>query len=232
MVATAASGLAVLVMGSLARSTTVGYGYGGLIFVLLSWPLIRLMLRAVTWTDATVWQTILLVIASLAMGTVAEKTLGFNPQSGRLHHLAWSQGQHLLWQFPLVLPVENLVLLGGLVALWQLIRPRSGFERLMVATLAAFAFGLWHVPVWGGWTLVVVGLTVLPWTVYLLATGDMLVPILAHLVMDGLAVVNTAAPSRAWFRILADPMLLLSLLVLGLMWSAYREWRDRQSQRL
>lgn len=230
--ATVMAGLTVLIMGSVAKSSTVGYGYGGLVFVVVSWPLMRPLMRSFVWTDATVWQTALLVIASLAMGAVGEKMLGFNPQAGRLHHLAWSQGQHLLWQFPLVLPVENLILLGGLVALWQLIRPHSSFERLMVAIAAAAVFGLWHVPVWGGWTLVVIGMTVLPWTVYLLATGDMLVPVLAHIAMDGLAVVNTAAPAHAWFRLLLDPMLLLSLLVLGLMWSLYQEWRERRTRLL
>ncbi|PSR21224.1 MAG: abortive infection protein [Sulfobacillus acidophilus] len=231
IVATVAASATVLIMGSVARSSTVGYGYGGVFFVIVSWPLVRPVLRSLQWTDATIWQTILLVIASLAMGAAAQKILGFNPQSGRLQHLPWSSGQHLLWQFPLVLPVENLVLLGGLVALWQLIRPRSGFERFMVGLVAAGVFGLWHVPVWGGWTLVVVSLTVFPWTVYLLATGDMLVPMLAHLAMDTLAVLSTAAPERAWFRVFVDPILLLSLLALGLMWSVYQEWRERHARR-
>lgn len=231
ILATVAGGLLVLVMGHAAHSSAVGYGYGGVIFVALSWPLIRAVLRSLNWTDGTVWQAILLVIASLAMGTLGDKLLGFNPQLARMHQMTWPEGQHLLWQFPLVLPVENLVLLGGLIVVWQLVRPRSAFERLMVAVLAAFVFGLWHVPAWGGWTMLVIGLTVLPWTLYLLATGDMLVPIVAHIVMDTLAVAGTAAPHGSIFRHFADPVLLLVLLALGLMWSVIKEWQERRHHR-
>lgn len=225
--ATALGGLMVLIMGHAAHSSAVGYGYGGLIFVLLSWPLIRGVLYSLNWTDSTVWQAMLLVIASLAMGTVGDRILGFNPQAAKMHQITWPEGQHLLWQFPLVLPVENLVLLGGLIAVWQIVRPRTAFERLMVAVLAAFVFGLWHVPAWGGWTMLVIGLTVLPWTLYLLATGDMLVPVVAHIVMDTLAVTGTAAPAHSLLRHFADPVLLLSLLMLGLIWSVLREWQER-----
>ena len=228
--ATIVGGLMVLVMGHAAHSSAVGYGYGGLLFVALSWPLIRAVARSLNLTDSTVWQTILLVIASLAMGSLGDKLLGFNPQSGKIHQISWPEGQHLLWQFPLVLPVENLILLGGLIAVWQLVRPRSSFERLMVAVAAAFVFGLWHVPAWGGWTMLVIGLTVLPWTLYLLATGDMLVPILAHIVMDTVAVTGSTAPPGSLFRHFADPVLLLMLLGLGLMWSLFREWRERRTR--
>ncbi|NMP22327.1 type II CAAX prenyl endopeptidase Rce1 family protein [Sulfobacillus harzensis] len=228
VLATAAGGLMVLVMGQAAHSSAVGYGYGGIFFVALSWPLLRAIVRSLNWTDGTIWQTVLLVIASLAMGAVGDKILGFNPQAAKMHQISWPEGQHLLWQFPLVLPVENLVLLGGLVAVWQIVRPRTAFERMMVAILAAFVFGLWHVPAWGGWTMLVIGLTVLPWTLYLLATGDMLVPILAHIVMDTLAVTGTAAPTHSLLRHLADPVLLLALLVLGLAWSILRERRERR----
>lgn len=226
--ATMVGGLMVLVMGRASASSAVGYGYGGILFVLLSWPFMRAVVRSLSWHDGTIWQTILLVIASLAMGNLGDRILGFNPQASHLHQMGWPEGQHLLWQFPLVLPVENLILLGGLVAVWQIVRPRSGFERMMVAVAAAFVFGLWHVPAWGGWTMFVIGLTVLPWTVYLLATGDMLVPVLAHIVMDTLAVVGTAAPNPSIWRHLADPILLLALLGLGLLWSLYHEWQERR----
>lgn len=226
--ATLVGGLMVLIMGRAAHSSAVGYGYGGLLFLIISWPLIRAVVRSMVWTDGTVWQTVLLVIASLAMGSLGDKMLGFNPQATKIHQISWPEGQHLLWQFPLVLPVENLILLGGLVAVWQLVRPRSAFERFMVAVVAAFVFGLWHVPAWGGWTMLVIGLTVLPWTLYLLSTGDMLVPVLAHIVMDTLAVIGSAAPHGSLLRRMADPSLLLILLVMGLMWSLYREWMDRR----
>ena len=227
--ATAVGGALVLIMGSAAKSSAIGYGYGGTAFVVLSWPLFRAVLRSLRWTDATVWQTVLLVIASIGMGALGDKLLGFNPQAGKLHHITWPQGQHLLWQFPLVLPVENLILLGGLVAAWQWIGPRTGFERFMTAVAAAAIFGAWHVPAWGGWTMVVIGLTVLPWAVYIMATGDMLVPILAHIVMDTLAVIATVAPKTSPVRHFADPMVLLALLGAGLVWSVYREWGDRRS---
>ncbi|MDA8207129.1 MAG: CPBP family glutamic-type intramembrane protease [Thermaerobacter sp.] len=228
VLATAVGGLMVLIMGQAAKSSAVGYGYGGFVFVLFSWPLMRVVVRSLTWHDGTVWQAILLVVASLAMGNLGDKILGFNPQSGHLHQLGWPEGQRLLWQFPLVLPVENLILLGGLVALWQIVRPGNAFKRLLVAVAAAFVFGFWHVPAWGGWTLFVIGLTVLPWTVYLLATGDMVVPVVAHVVMDSLAVVATTAPPDSLLRALANPLLLLALLGMGLTWSLYRDWRDRR----
>lgn len=229
VLATAAGGLMVLVMGQAAHSSAVGYGYGAVVFVGFSWPLWRAVVRSLSWTDSTIWQTMLLVVASLAMGAVGDKILGFNPQAGKIHQITWPEGQHLLWQFPLVLPVENLVLLGGLIAVWQLVRPRSALERFMVALLGAFVFGLWHVPAWGGWTMLVIGLTVLPWTLYILATGDMLVPILAHIVMDTLAVAGTTAPKESLVRHFVDPVVILMLLVLGLLWSVFHEWRERHA---
>lgn len=225
LLATALGGSLVLVIGRAAHSSVVGYGYGGAIFLVLSWPLLKAVFRSLKWTHATVFQTMLLVIASLAMGEIGQRLLGFNPQSARIHHLNWPQGQHLLWQFPLVLPIENLVLLGGLVVTWQIVGPRSRFERLMVGIVAAFAFGFWHVPAWGGWTMLVIGLTVLPWTLYLLATGDMVVPVLAHIVMDTMAVIAQTAPPETWARRMLDPFMLLGLLLLGLGWSLYRDWR-------
>lgn len=231
VVATIVGGAMVLVIGSVAHSSAIGYGYGALLFIVISWPLIRGVWRSLQWTDATVWQSILLVIASLAMGSLGDRVLGFNPQSAKIHQISWPQGQHLLWQFPLVLPVENLILLGGLIAVWQIVRPRNWFERLMVALVAAFVFGLWHVPAWGGWTMLVIGMTVLPWVLYLMATGDMLVPILAHIVMDTLAVGSTVSPTGSWVHHLIDPLILLLLLGLGLLWSLYREWTERRYHR-
>ena len=228
VLATVLGGALVLLLGSAAHSSAVGYGYGGLIFIVVSWPLIRAVWRSLNWTDSTVWQTILLVIASLAMGAAADRMLGFNPQATKMHQISWPAGQHLLWQFPLVLPVENLILLGGIIFVWQLVRPRTAFDRFMVALVASLLFGLWHVPAWGGWTLLVIGLTVLPWALYILATGDMLVPILAHIVMDTLAVTATSAPKGSPVRHFADPAILLMLLVLGLLWSIYREWAGRR----
>lgn len=225
--ATAGGGLIVLLMGRAAHSGTVGYGYGGLFFLLLAWPLMRTVGRALLWSDATVWQTVLLVIASVAMGHVGTRLLGFNPQAGRIHHLSWPQGQRLLWQFPLVLPVENLILLGGLVALWQLVKPRTSLDRILVAMGASLLFGVWHVPVWGLATMIVIGLTVLPWTLYLLATGDMLAPVLAHIILDALAVIGALSPTHSLWRHFTDPVLLVGLLVSGLAWSLYREWRER-----
>ncbi len=224
MAATVGGGVLVLLVGRAAHSPTIGYGYGGLFFVFGSWPLMRVVGRASVWTDATVWQTILLVIASVAMGHLGSRILGFNPQAGRIHSLGWAQGKRLLWGFPLLLPVENLILLGGLVALWQAIKPRTALDRVLVAIAAAFVFGFWHVPVWGFWTMPVIGMTVLPWSLYLLATGDMLVPVLAHIAMDALAVIGALAPKESLWRHLGDPILLLALFVGGLMLSLYREW--------
>jgi hypothetical protein len=226
--ATVGGGALVLLLGRVSHSGPVGYGYGGLVFVLLSWPLGRMVVRSWQWTDATVWQASLLVIASLAMGSVGQRLIGFNPQAAGMRHMTWPQGQQLLWQFPLVLPVENLVLLGGLVVAWQIVRPRGALDRLMVALLAAFVFGFWHVPAWGGWTMVVIGLTVLPWVIYIVGTGDMVVPVVAHVVMDTLAVIGTTAPPASLARRFADPIMLLSLLLIGLLWSLFRQWQDRR----
>ena len=76
--------------------------------------------------------------------------------------------------------------------------------------------------------MVVIGMTVLPWTLYLLATGDMLGPVLAHIVMDALAVVGALSPKHSLWRHVGDPLLLVALLVLGLLWSLYREWYERR----
>jgi len=213
---------AVVGLGRLAHSSWAGYGYGGLIFLVITWPLGGWLWRHTRFTSATWGQTLLLVAASLAMGSAATHMLGFNPQAGGLSRLTPTAARQLLWQFPLVLPVENLVLLGGLIAVWQWVRPRGSGERLLVALVAALLFGLWHVPSWGGWTMLVIGLTVWPWTIYLFVTGDMLAPILAHVLLDVLAVLQKAWPVGA--NQLLWPGVILALLVFGLVFSLWFDW--------
>ncbi|MCY0865474.1 MAG: CPBP family glutamic-type intramembrane protease, partial [Sulfobacillus sp.] len=213
---------AVVGLGRLAHSSWAGYGYGGLIFLVITWPLGGWLWRHTRLTSATWGQTLLLVAASLAMGSAATHMLGFNPQAGGLSRLTPTAARQLLWQFPLVLPVENLVLLGGLIAVWQWVRPRGSGERLLVALVAALLFGLWHVPSWGGWTMLVIGLTVWPWTIYLFVTGDMLAPILAHVLLDVLAVLQKAWPVGA--NQLLWPGVILALLVFGLVFSLWFDW--------
>lgn len=214
--ATLCGGAGVLLISRWSHSSAAGYGYGGLLFLVLSWPLGRHVWRALRWRPATIPFAILLVIASVGMGSWGDWLLGFNPQATGMHRFSGLFAQKLLWQFPLLLPVENLILLGGLIALWQTVRPRGRWEGIMVAIAAAFLFGLWHVPAWGGWTMVSIGLTVIPWTVYLVATGDMVVPMVAHVVMDTMAVLGTSVPKASVWHVLALPALLVALLVLGL----------------
>jgi hypothetical protein len=230
MLATALAGFGVVLVAHWARSAVIGYAYGGLLFLLFTWPLGLTVWRSLRWTEATVGQSLLLALASWAMGTAATLALGFNPQAARLSRMRWPEALHLLWQFPLVLPVENLVLLGGLISLWQWVRPLNGLDRLMVAATAAFLFGLWHVPAWGGWTMVVIGLTVLPWAVYLMATGDFLAPMLAHIWLDVMAVVSAAAASAPDWRRFVSPGLFLVAMLVGLSYSLYRDWRHAGRQ--
>ncbi|MCY0878843.1 MAG: CPBP family glutamic-type intramembrane protease [Firmicutes bacterium] len=224
LLATLFGGGGVLLVARWAHSPLVGYAYGGLAWIAAAWPLPGRILKTLTWSDVALGQSFLLTLASWAMGTAATLALGFNPQAGRLSHLTWAEAQRWLWQFPLVLPVENLVLLGGLLSIWQWVRPRHAWDRAITAALAACLFGLWHVPAWGGWTMVVIGLTVLPWTIYLIATGDMVAPLLAHIWLDTLAVLGAAAGGTSSASHYLLPAMLLGILLVGLGYSIYRDW--------
>jgi hypothetical protein len=217
----------VLVLGKAAQSSSIGYGYGAVGFTVISWPFVPRILRGVRWTDTTIVQAVFLLIASLMLGDAAERILGFNPQASGLKHFDWKVAGHLLWQFPLVLPVENLLLVGAMGWLWKFLRPLTPGNRFGVALLGAALFGLWHVPFWGPWTMWTIGASVLPWTIYMLATGDLLVPVIAHILMDVIAVVSTFAPKTSFISQYFWLLLIVVLITVGLSHSLYRDWRAR-----
>ncbi len=224
-VATVVGSCAVLVLSPLTKSSMAGYAYGALLFTALSWPFVPKILTTARWTEATLGQSVLVLIASTALGDVAQRLLGFNPQQSGLDRMTWHGAARMLWQFPLVLPVENLLLIGAMAFLWQFLRPSSAWQRFGVALLAAALFGLWHVPFWGPWTMWTIGMSVLPWVLYMMATGDIVVPLVAHILMDTMAMVLTFGPSGSlwvrYFWILAA----LTMIMAGLGRSLYRDWR-------
>ncbi len=225
--ATVAGSAAVLALSVLTKSSMAGYGYGAAIFAAISWPYVPALLKSVRWTDATIIQAVLVLFASLAMGDAAQKILGFNPQSHGLDKLNWTVAGRLLWQFPLVLPVENLLLIGAMGFLWKFVRPVSAWQRFGVAILASAFFGLWHVPFWGPWTMWTIGMSVLPWVVYMMATGDVLVPLVAHILMDTMAMVLTFGPHGSVLVHYFWIGLATVLVLMGLSRSAYRDWLRR-----
>ncbi|SMC06786.1 Abortive infection protein [Sulfobacillus thermosulfidooxidans DSM 9293] len=226
--ATVMGGCAVLILGNVTKSSMAGYGYGAVLFTALSWPYVPQLLKTIHWTDMTIAQSLLLLIASIGLGEVAQRILGFNPQAQGMKHMNWPIAIHLLWQFPLVLPVENLLLIGSMAWLWKFLRPTSPGNRLGVAVLSAALFGLWHVPFWGGWTMWTISLSVLPWTLYMMATGDILVPLIAHILMDVIAMISTFAPPNSVIIHLLWPLLGIGLILLGLGHSLYQDWRVKR----
>ncbi len=222
--ATVAGSLLVLIMGQTAQSSSVGYCYGVIGFSVISWPFVPRIIERVRWTEGTIFQAVLVLIASMVLGDAAQRILGFNPQASGLKHMNWTIAVHLLWQFPLVLPVENLLLIGAMGWLWKFLRPKTPGNRFGVALLSAAFFGLWHVPFWGPWTMWTIGLSVLPWTIYMLATGDFLVPVIAHVLMDVIAVVLTFSPKDSFISHYFWPLLAGGLILLGLSYSLYRDW--------
>lgn len=176
----------MVVLGGYSRSILVGDGYGLILSAGLSWPLIRGLGDGVRLRPGIFWRSLALFLASLAASTAAVVFLGFNPQAARLEAIGWAEARALLWRFPLALPVENWMLVLFLTALGALSsdRGRSSGRALYAAGAAAVAFGLLHVPYWGGWAWFPVAASVLPWTIYMTWTGDLLAPLVAHLVLD------------------------------------------------
>ncbi len=224
-VAMAAGSVLVLMLGKAAQSSVVGYCYGGLGFTLISWPFVPGILKTIRWTDTTIVQVVLVLIASMVLGEAAQRVLGFNPQASGMKRMDWTTAVHLLWQFPVVLPVENLLLIGAMGWLWKVLRPDTPANRFGVVLFSAALFGLWHVPFWGPWTMWTIGVSVLPWSMYMLATGDFLVPVVAHILMDMIAVITAFAPRNSFVIHFFWPLLIVALIVLGLGHSLYRDWR-------
>ena len=211
--------LIILSSSSWAHDVVVGYGYGAVVFTIVSWPFVPHLVRHLSWPSHLLIRAVGLLILSILSGSLGEVILGRNPQAAGLRQFNWGIAQKLLWQFPLVLPVENLLLIGILAALWRLVRPRGSWTIILLAITSAFVFGLWHVPFWGWGTLLTIGLTVVPWTLYIIATGDLVVPMATHLLMDGLAMVSNFSP---------NPLLRHSALVLvvvaAIVWGALSSW--------
>lgn len=213
------STLVVLWLSRMSASSVVGYAYGAGVFTILSWPFLPHVLRQVRWGRRVVERALGLLVVSLTFGALVGFILGYNPQAHGLSELNWLIAQKLLWQFPLVLPVENLLLLGVLVGFVRITGSRKIIPLLVNACLAAGFFGLWHVPFWGWGTLLTIGLTVLPWTVYMVMTGDVIVPVITHLMMDTTAMVVNFAPSH-WIR----EGFMAALIVAILAWAVVRSW--------
>lgn len=226
--ATVVAAGALVAISRWSHSTAAGYGYGLAVFIAISWPLAVQVVQSLRWTEATWGQSLLLLGASLIMGRLADRWLGFNPQAPVMSKLSWPLAAKLLWEFPLLLPIENLLLLGALLALWKTVPRKDWRHRLAIAVGGAFLFGLWHVPFWGGWTLVTVGLSVLPWTLYLLATGDMLAPLVAHILMDGWSIIAQAAPERTFFRQHLVWTAIFAVLLGGAARSFLWDWRNNE----
>lgn len=226
--ATLAGSVVLIVLSRTSHSPAVGYGYGFVVFASLSWPLVPRVLSRMRWHDATMIQGVLLLLASIALGSVGDRLLGFNPQAHSLNHLSWPVASKLLWSFPLLLPVENFMLLGGLLSLWNGFKPRTVLARVGVGLLAAWLFGLWHVPFWGWPTMWVVGLSVVPWTLYLLATGDMVAPIVAHLLMDTFSIMAVASPRGSLLHHYAIPVVVVAVLAVS---AGHSFWKDFQKAR-
>ncbi len=217
--ATLVGTLTVLWLSKVSHSSLVGYAYGAGLFTLLSWPFVPRLLRQVRWQKRVMERALGLLIVSLGFGALGGLILGYNPQAQGLSEFNWLLAQKLLWQFPLVLPVENLLLLGAMVGFVRITRARGTPQIMLMALLAAGFFGLWHVPFWGWGTLVTIGLTVLPWTLYMAVTGDVVVPVITHVMMDTTAMVVNFAPNH-WVR----EGFMAALIVAVLIWAVVRSW--------
>ncbi len=223
-VATVIGSLAVLILGRVTQSSVTGYAYGALLFTVVSWPYVPRLIKTVRWTDMTIVQSVLVLVASLTLGDAAQRILGFNPQASGMKQMNWMTARHLLWQFPLVLPVENLLLVGAMAWLWKFLRPNRSVTRIAVSVLSAALFGLWHVPFWGIWTMWTIGMSVLPWVIYMIMTGDIIAPLIAHILMDTIAVILSFGPHDSLIVRLFWPLLGTSLILLGLGYAVYQDW--------
>lgn len=226
--ATLVGTLAILWVSKISHSSIVGYAYGAGLFTVLSWPFMPRLLGQVQRRTPHVMEKALgLLMVSLACGALGGMILGYNPQASGLREFNWLLAQKLLWQFPLVLPVENLLLLGALLSFVRISGARKISSLMLMAVIAAAFFGLWHVPFWGWGTLLTIGFTVLPWTVYMILTGDVIVPVVTHVMMDTAAMVVNFAPSH-WVR----GGFMMALVVLVLIWAVARSWwRDWRTTR-
>lgn len=211
--------LIILSSSSWAHDVVVGYGYGAVVFTIVSWPFVPHLVRHLSWPSHLLTRAVGLLILSILSGSLGEVILGHNPQAAGLRQFNWGIAQKLLWQFPLVLPVENLLLIGILAALWRLGRPHRPLGIILLAITSAFVFGLWHVPFWGWGTLLTIGLTVVPWALYIVVTGDLVVPVATHLLMDGLAMVSNFSPSP-----LMRHGALVLVVIAALVWGALSSW--------
>lgn len=226
--ATLVGTLAILWVSKVSQSSVVGYAYGAGLFTLLSWPFMPRLLRQVHWRTSHVMEKALgLLMVSLACGALGGVILGYNPQASGLGEFNWLLAQKLLWQFPFVLPVENLLLLGALASFVRISGARTAPSLMVMAIVAAAFFGLWHVPFWGWGTLLTISFTVLPWTLYMTLTGDVVVPVVTHVMMDTAAMVVNFAPSH-WVR----GGFMMALVVMVLIWAVVRSWwRDWRTTR-
>lgn len=177
---------AIIMVGvaHLSASVVVADLYAALALGILSWPWLRTVASSLRMPTRLPWKILLLFLTSVGMAHAANAFLGFNPQAHVTIRWHWATIHPLLWQFPLALPVENLVLLGLLVLGLQ-VWPRSTYRA---SIMAAIAFGLLHVPFWGGWVWFPVAASVLPWVLYMRISGDLVAPLAAHLLLDSLAV--------------------------------------------
>lgn len=177
----------MVAFGIWSRSVLVGDGYGLMLSVGLSWPFARRLGKGLSVPCGLFWRSLLLFVASLVTSTAAVAFLGFNPQAARLSSVGWAEARALIWRFPLALPVENWILVLFLAAFGAIARDRQGLANRVpfaAATAAALAFGVLHVPYWGGWAWFPVAASVLPWTVYMTMSGDLIAPVIAHVLLD------------------------------------------------
>ncbi|MCY0880507.1 MAG: hypothetical protein OWS74_00780, partial [Firmicutes bacterium] len=187
------------------------------IFALGTWPWMGQIVHTLKWPrQAWAWVLVLWQGAEVS-GQMGSWLIGFNPQFAQMKRLTWPVAVHLLWQFPLELPIENLLLLGLIAAAWRFLRPHSRYEALSAAFLGALAFASWHMFTWNSWVVVPLTLGVLPWTIYLVMTGDMIVPIIAHILFDMEGTLSIVLPAH----IMATGsifLLVMAALSLGVIW--------------
>lgn len=211
--------IAIIWLSAWSHNAVVGYGYGAILFSAISWPFVPRLARHLFWPRHLLTKSVAILMLSILTGSLGDLILGRNPQAAGLSQFNWTIAKQLLWQFPLVLPVENLLLIGAMVAFIRLVQVKTTTQAVTGAILAAFFFGLWHVPFWGWGTLLTIGLTVVPWTLYMMLTGDVLVPVVAHVMMDGLAMLSNFAPNAV-----VRQGSLLWLVLAALVWNALKSW--------
>ena len=176
--------LAIVWIGRWSGSVVTGDLYAAALLLFCLWPLIPFGIVGNQWPQRLWARSLGLYLASVLMGRAATEFLGFNPQANVLSHWSWSLARALLWQFPIAIPVENLLLVVFVVGCRKLFGP----SRMAASVFPALAFGLLHVPFWGAWAWFSVGASVLPWTIYMVFSGDLWAPVIAHLVLDMTAV--------------------------------------------